>query len=64
MPTKKTTPKFKIFIFKDEGGTFAWHVKSRNGNIVCSGFGYNTKQAAIRTVRSVKENLINAPIEL
>jgi uncharacterized protein YegP (UPF0339 family) len=50
-------PKFEWF--KDKAGKFRFRLKAANGEIIAVGEGYNTKEACVGGIESVKKN---API--
>jgi len=50
-------PKFEWF--KDKAGKFRFRLKAPNGEIIATGEAYNSKDACINGIESVKKN---API--
>jgi uncharacterized protein YegP (UPF0339 family) len=55
--TKLPEPKFEWF--KDKAGKFRFRLKAANGEIIAVGEGYNSKEACVSGIESVKKN---API--
>jgi len=47
-------PKFEWF--KDKAGKFRFHLKAANGEIIAVSEGYNTKEACVSGIESVKKN--------
>lgn len=54
------TPRFRIFVGKD--GQYYFHLQAANGEIICSGEGYTTKQMCIKGIEAVKRVAPDAPI--
>jgi len=50
-------PKFEWF--KDKAGKFRFRLKAPNGEIIATGEAYNSKDACVNGIESVKKN---API--
>jgi uncharacterized protein YegP (UPF0339 family) len=50
---KEKAPKTGIFIKKGSSKKWYWHLKGKNGKIIASGHGLNTKQNAQKSVISV-----------
>ena len=50
-------PKFEWF--KDKAGKFRFRLKAANGEVIAVGEGYNSKEACVNGIESVKKN---API--
>ena len=50
-------PKFEWF--KDKAGKFRFHLLAANGEIIAVGEGYESKEACLHGIESVKKN---API--
>ncbi|MBP3437295.1 MAG: YegP family protein [Clostridia bacterium] len=55
-------PKFEVF--EDVGGRFRFHLRAKNGEIVCASQGYSTKQSCLLGIESVKTNAAEAEIEI
>lgn len=54
---KDTSGKFQVY--KDNAGKFRFRLKAANGEIIASGEAYNSKNACMNGIESVKKN---API--
>jgi uncharacterized protein YegP (UPF0339 family) len=54
--------KFEIFE-SEENGQFYFHLKAKNGEIICQSEGYTTKSAALKGIESIKNNAPEATIE-
>ena len=50
-------PKYEVFT--DKAGEYRFHLKAKNGEIVCASQGYTTRESCYGGIRSVGEN---API--
>ena len=44
----------KFEVYQDKAGKYRWSLKARNGQVVASGQGYDTKAAAIRGTQAVQ----------
>jgi uncharacterized protein YegP (UPF0339 family) len=55
------TAKFELF--KDAAGTFRFHRKAANGEIIAASQGYTSKAAAQTGIASIKDNAASASIE-
>ncbi len=53
-------PKFEIYT--DKIGAFRFRLKAKNGEIIAVSEGYNTKQACMNGVESVRKNAADAVI--
>ena len=53
-------PKFEWF--KDKAGKFRFRLKAANGEIIAVGEGYNSKEACVNGIESVKKNASIAKI--
>lgn len=53
-------PKFEIFEGKD--GQWYFHLRARNGEIICSGEGYTTKQNCKKGIEAIKSVAADAPV--
>lgn len=49
-------PKFEVFV--DKAGEYRFNLKAPNGQIIAASQGYNSKEACMKGIESVK---INAP---
>lgn len=49
-------------IYKDQAGLFRWRLIAANGEIVCWGESYTTKQGALNSLNWVKRWAASAPI--
>lgn len=47
-----------------QAGQFYWHLEAKNGKLIaCSGEGFKTKRACIKSITNVRASVIaNAPI--
>lgn len=54
-------PKFQIFKGKDD--QFYFRLKAGNGEIICIGEGYRSKQACQNGIDAIKRVAASAPIE-
>lgn len=54
-------PKFQVFKGKDD--QYYFHLKALNGEIICSGEGYTTKQNCLKGIHAIKEIALDAEIE-
>jgi uncharacterized protein YegP (UPF0339 family) len=54
-------PKFEIY--KDAAGKFRFRLKAPNGEIIASGEAYESKEACIRGIESVRENAPRATVD-
>ena len=52
--TALTFPKFEIY--KDEGGVFGFRLLSRNGEMIFSGGGYESKTKCLEGIEQVRRN--------
>ena len=57
-------PAGKFEVYKDNAGKFRWRLRASNGEEIASGQGYESKEACIKGVESVKKNAPMAEIEL
>lgn len=55
-------PRFEVS--KDRKGEYRFRLKARNGKIIAVSEGYKTKAGCLKGIRSVKENVLKARIEL
>jgi len=55
---KVSNPKFEIY--KDNGGDFRFRLKARNGEIIATSEGYNSKSGCKNGIESVRENAPSA----
>lgn len=46
----------KFEVYKDKGGKFRYRLKAGNGQIIMTGEAYNSKDACIQGIESVKKN--------
>jgi len=53
----------KFQIYKDAGGKFRFTLKSSNGEIIASSETYNSKEAALDGIRSVRNTAPTATVE-
>jgi len=53
----------KFEIYKDADGLYRWRLKAANGEKVCWGEAYSSKQAAIDSINWVKKNAPDATVE-
>jgi len=53
----------KFQLFKDASGKFHFSLKTADGEIIASGETYNSKDAALDAIRSVRNNAPTAVIE-
>ncbi|GAB7012893.1 hypothetical protein JCM18549_11640 [Halolamina salina] len=52
-------------LYEDDAGQYRWRLRHDNGNIVAdSGEGYASKQKARQGIESVKDNAVDADIEV
>lgn len=56
--------KFKIQVIRNSRNRWFWRIKSTNGKTLCHSENYNTKSAALNTVKTLKENLKNSILEI
>jgi uncharacterized protein YegP (UPF0339 family) len=56
-----TNPKFQVFKGKDK--QFYFRLKAANGEVICSGEGYTTKQSCLNGIEAVRSVAAKAPIE-
>ena len=47
----------KIHIFEDASGEFRWHIRARNGRVVCQGESHPTYGKAKRAVESLVKSI-------
>ena len=52
----------KYELFQDGKEEWRWHLKARNGEIVCWAEGYSSKQKALESIEWNKENAAAAEI--
>lgn len=52
----------KYELFQDVKGEWRWHLKGRNGEIVCWAEGYASKQMAQKSIEFVRENAAAAVV--
>ena len=53
----------KFQLYRDASGKFHFTLKAANGEIIASGETYNSKEAALDGIRSVRNNAPTATIE-
>jgi hypothetical protein len=53
---------YKFEVYKDEKGEYRFRFKAPNGRNVFSGEGYKQRQSAIKTIESIKKNVLKAEI--
>lgn len=53
----------KFEVYKDAGGKFRFRLKAGNGEIIASSEAYNSKDACMKGVESVKKNAGDAKVE-
>lgn len=46
----------KFEVYKDKAGKFRYRLKARNGQIILTGEAYNSKNACLEGIESVKKN--------
>jgi uncharacterized protein YegP (UPF0339 family) len=52
MPNRRSQRYFNARLFRDSGGQWRWHIKTRNGRIVATcGEGYRRRIDCIRILR-------------
>ena len=54
-------PKFQVFQGRDEQWYF--RLRAANGEIICGGEGYSSKQMCLKGIEAVKNVAKDAPIE-
>lgn len=54
-------PKFEVY--KDKAGEIRFRLKASNGQIICSGEGYKSREMCMNGIASVKKNVVDAKIE-
>lgn len=54
-------PKFEVY--QDKAGQFRFRLKARNGQIIAASNGYDTREACMAGVESVRRNVRGAAIE-
>ncbi|HOP08767.1 MAG TPA: YegP family protein [Candidatus Methanofastidiosa archaeon] len=52
----------KFEYYKDKAGKYRFRLKASNGQVIASGEGYNSKDACINGMESVKKNAPDAPM--
>ncbi len=52
----------KFEVYKDAGGKFRFRLKAGNGEIIASSEGYNSKEACMNGIESVKKNAGEASV--
>lgn len=52
----------KFEVYKDAGGKFRFRLKAGNGEIIASSEAYNSKDACLKGVESVKKNAADATV--
>jgi uncharacterized protein YegP (UPF0339 family) len=57
-----TLPEPKFEWYKDKAGKFRFRLKAANGEVVAVGEGYNSKEACVSGIESVKKNASIAKI--
>jgi uncharacterized protein YegP (UPF0339 family) len=51
-------------LYEDDAGEWRWRLVHDNGNVIADGGqGYSSRRTALRGIRSVKTNVLEAPIE-
>ena len=50
-------------VFKDAAGKYRFRLKASNGEIIAASEGYNSKEACMAGIESVKNNAPTAPIK-
>lgn len=50
---KKKTPRTGLFIKKGSSQKWYWHLRGRNGKIIASGHGFNSKRGAKKSIVAV-----------
>jgi uncharacterized protein YegP (UPF0339 family) len=55
-------PEGKFEWYKDKAGKFRFRLKAPNGEIIAVGEGYNSKEACVSGIESVKKNAPTAKI--
>jgi len=58
--TKMPEPKFEWF--KDKTGKYRFRLKAANGEVIATGEAYESKEACIHGIESVKKNAPITPI--
>ena len=53
----------KYQLWQNQNGEWRWHLKSRNGEIVCWAEGYSSERSALDSINWTKANAKGAPIE-
>lgn len=57
-----TNPRFELF--QDKAGAFRFRLKARNGGVIAVSEGYSTKAACENGIQSVRNNALDAQIEI
>lgn len=52
----------KIKVFKGMDGQWYWHILASNGKKMCQSEGYKKKATLLKTLKSLKAKLKDAPI--
>ncbi|PJZ64277.1 DUF1508 domain-containing protein [Leptospira wolffii] len=52
----------KFEVYKDNSGKFRFRLKAGNGEIIAQGEAYESKQACLNGIESIKKNAPNADI--
>ncbi|HPV99116.1 MAG TPA: YegP family protein [Spirochaetota bacterium] len=52
--------KFEIYL--DKSGKYRFRLKASNGEIIAAGESYNSKDACLKGIESIKKNAPDAPI--
>ncbi len=52
--------KFEIYL--DKSGKYRFRLKASNGEIIAVGESYNSKDACLKGIESIKKNAPDAPI--
>lgn len=50
---KTSIARFEVYYTRIKPNEFAWHLKHKNGKILCQAHGFNTKQEAKRNIKRV-----------
>ncbi len=52
----------KFEFYKDKTGKYRFRLKASNGQIIATGEAYNSKDACIKGMKSIKKNAPDAPM--
>lgn len=63
LPTIEACPNPKFELYADKAGAFRFRLRAKNGQTIAVSEGYNSKQACLNGIESVRKNVVDADIQ-